>query len=90
MVYRSHILLTKFTFCSSLIITVKLSISTAYLIFSVKKLSFFLIHLSLISFVGMPPHPNISEFETVWARGKSSSLKSMTLLSALFRNQNEV
>nr|CAD7427858.1 unnamed protein product [Timema monikensis] len=41
-------------------------------------------------FTGLPENPNLVEFDKVWQRVKHLKYHSMTLLSALFRNQEEV
>nr|CAD7438592.1 unnamed protein product [Timema bartmani] len=40
--------------------------------------------------IGLPENPNLVEFDKVWQRVKHLKYHSMTLLSALFRNQEEV
>lgn len=49
-----------------------------------------MISLGLGPYIGLPGEPDIKEFDRVWGLNCVEKLKPMTLLAALFRNQEEV
>ncbi|XP_051568267.1 CCA tRNA nucleotidyltransferase 1, mitochondrial-like isoform X2 [Myxocyprinus asiaticus] len=46
--------------------------------------------LDLAQYIGLPADGSVGEMKQIWQRARESSLKPMTILAALFRNQDEV
>ncbi|XP_051996877.1 CCA tRNA nucleotidyltransferase 1, mitochondrial [Xyrauchen texanus] len=46
--------------------------------------------LDLAQYIGLPADGNVGEMKKIWQRARESSLKPMTILASLFRNQVEI